>query len=215
MNRAAWLATGRGRRRAGWPGAARTGTAGADRGARPGTGRRSRRGAASACRWAPPDADARASGAGSGWCCCRGDRAWRWQCRPRPTAPGSETGWDVHEAVVVSIGTPSGGLQRATVELRPPEPARTRLRVAAALPGGRDRRRRPLRAAGSSPRPTEGGFGEFLARGGIALDDARPVAGARRRRRIAARRARGHPSSGGRDDHDARCPSRRPAWRRR
>ncbi len=80
--------------------------------------------------------------------------------------PGGAADGTTHEAVVVSVGTPSGGLQRATVELRPPEPAE---RVYAWLP------RYPavvigdvVRFSGSlEPASIEGGFGEFLARGGI------------------------------------------------
>ncbi len=82
--------------------------------------------------------------------------------------PAAETsGWG-HEAVVLSVSAPSGGSQRAVVELRPPEAAD---RVWASLP------RYPPIAPGDlirmggtlEPAPTEGGFAEFLARSGIAL----------------------------------------------
>ncbi|MEX2548565.1 MAG: DNA internalization-related competence protein ComEC/Rec2 [Chloroflexota bacterium] len=81
------------------------------------------------------------------------------------TQPDAPAGWE-HEAVVLSLSAPSGGQQRAVVELRPPEGPD---RVWASLPayppiapadvirfGG------TLEAA-----PTDGGFGEFLARSGI------------------------------------------------
>ena len=71
-----------------------------------------------------------------------------------------------HEAVVLSVSTPSGGLQRAVLELRPPEPAE---RVYSWLP------RYPPVAPGDvvrvggllEPALTEGGFGEYLARSGL------------------------------------------------
>lgn len=72
----------------------------------------------------------------------------------------------VHEAVVLSVGTPSGGQQRATVELRPPADPE---RIYAWLP------RYPPVALGDvvrftgqlEPAPTEGGFADYLARSGI------------------------------------------------
>ena len=83
-----------------------------------------------------------------------------------PEQAETEFGGTAHQAVLISVGTPSGGLQRATVELRPPESAD---RVYAWLP------RYPpvvigdvIRFTGSlEPASTEGGFGEFLARSGI------------------------------------------------
>ena len=71
-----------------------------------------------------------------------------------------------HEAVVLSVATPSGGLQRAIVELRPPEGAD---RVYAWLP------RYPpvvpsdlIRFDGRlETAPTGAGFGEYLLRSGI------------------------------------------------
>jgi len=82
-----------------------------------------------------------------------------------PSAESSD--WE-HEAVVLSLNAPSGGLQRAVVELRPPEPPD---RVWASLP------RYPPIAPGDVIRfggildaaPRDGGFGEFLARSGIAF----------------------------------------------
>lgn len=72
-----------------------------------------------------------------------------------------------HEAVVLSVNAPDGGLQRAVVQLRPAE----REHVYAWLP------RYPPIAPGEvvrfacriEPAPTDGGFGEYLARSGIAL----------------------------------------------
>ncbi len=68
--------------------------------------------------------------------------------------------------LVVSVGTPSGGQQRAVLELRPPAQP---LRVYAWLP------RYPAVIPGDlvavdgrlEPAPTDDGFGEFLARSGI------------------------------------------------
>lgn len=82
-------------------------------------------------------------------------------------APVEASGWR-HEAVVLSVSAPSGGSQRAVVELRPPEAAD---RVWATLP------RYPpiaptdvIRLGGIlEAAPSEGGFGEFLARSGITL----------------------------------------------
>ncbi len=73
----------------------------------------------------------------------------------------------VHEAVVLSVGTPSGGQQRATIELRPPEGPE---RIYAWFP------RYPPVALGDvirftgrlEPAPTEGGFADYLARSGIS-----------------------------------------------
>ncbi|MEO8625110.1 MAG: ComEC/Rec2 family competence protein [Candidatus Limnocylindrales bacterium] len=71
-----------------------------------------------------------------------------------------------HEAVVLSIGTPGDGLQRAVLELRPPDPSQ---HVYAWLP------RYPPVFAGDvvrvtgplQPAPTDSDFGAFLARSGI------------------------------------------------
>jgi competence protein ComEC len=76
------------------------------------------------------------------------------------------TGGDGRTALVVSVGTPGGGLQRAVLELLPPEPPE---RVYAWLP------RYPPVIPGDQvafdgrlePAPDEPGFGEFLARSGI------------------------------------------------
>lgn len=77
----------------------------------------------------------------------------------------ASTSWG-HEAVVLSVNAPSGGLQRAVVELRPPDVPE---RVWASLP------RYPPIAPGDVIRfggtletaPTDGGFGDYLARSGI------------------------------------------------
>ena len=79
----------------------------------------------------------------------------------------ASSGWH-HEAVVLSLNAPSDGLQRAVVELRPPELPE---RVWASLP------RYPPVAPGDLIRfggtlevaPTDDGFGEFLARSGITF----------------------------------------------
>jgi len=89
-----------------------------------------------------------------------------------PTATTSQSidpaaGWD-HSAVVLSVNAPSNGQQRATLELRPPD---TPSRVWASLP------RYPQIAPGDvvrfggdlEPSPHDEGFGEFLARSGIAF----------------------------------------------
>jgi len=73
-----------------------------------------------------------------------------------------------HTAVVLSIGTPGGGLQRAVVELRPPDAAQ---HVYTWLP------RYPpayagdvVRLTGSiEPAPATGDFADYLARSGIAF----------------------------------------------
>ena len=73
-----------------------------------------------------------------------------------------------HEAVVLSVNAPSGGMQRAIVELRAPDAPD---RVWASLP------RYPqiapadvIRFGGAlEPSPTDDGFGAFLARSGIGL----------------------------------------------
>ena len=82
------------------------------------------------------------------------------------SAPGQNGGWE-HEAAVVSVNAPSGGSQRAIVELRAPEPPD---RVWATLPFY------PPIAPGDvvhfggqlEPAPTDDEFGAFLARSGIA-----------------------------------------------
>lgn len=79
-----------------------------------------------------------------------------------------------HEAVVLSIGTPGDGLQRAVLELRPPEAAQ---HVYAWLP------RYPAVFAGDlvqvkgplQPAPTDSDFGAFLARSGIGFTVRSPV----------------------------------------
>jgi competence protein ComEC len=86
---------------------------------------------------------------------------------PSPTQlPDSAIEGDRHTALIVSIGTPAGGQQRAVIELQPPAgPTRAYAwlpRYPAVIPGdivvvdGR------LEAA-----PVDPGFGEFLARSGI------------------------------------------------
>jgi len=83
-----------------------------------------------------------------------------------PTAPAATPGSGEHEAVVLSVGTPGDGLQRAVLELRPPDPGQ---RVYAWLP------RYPAAFAGDiirvtgqiEPAPTNSDFGAFLARSGI------------------------------------------------
>ncbi len=85
---------------------------------------------------------------------------------PAHTGAGAPIGGAEREAVVVSVGTPAGGLQRATIELRPPDEPE---RIYAWLP------RYPAVAAADvirfsaqlEPAPTEGGFAEFLARSAI------------------------------------------------
>jgi competence protein ComEC len=91
---------------------------------------------------------------------------------PLPVAPedGAATAasgaTSEHSAVVLSVGTPGGGLQRAVLELAPPDPPD---RVYAWLP-----RYPPIvptdrvRFRGALEPPAEGpGFGEFLARSAI------------------------------------------------
>ncbi len=77
-----------------------------------------------------------------------------------------------HQATVLSVSAPQGGEQRAVLELRPPEPA---VRVYAWLPRYPDivptdlvRFDGRLEAA-----PTDGSFGDYLARSGISFT-ARP-----------------------------------------
>ena len=75
--------------------------------------------------------------------------------------------WE-HEAVVLSVSAPSGGQQRAVLELRPPDAAD---RVWATLPAyPRIVPADTVRFGGSlEPAPTDSGFGEFLARSGIGF----------------------------------------------
>ena len=83
---------------------------------------------------------------------------------PLPTA--RETGWSEHEGVVLSVGTPAEGTQRATVELRSAAAERVYARLPrypAVVVGDVVRFAGPLEVA-----PTDTGFGEFLARSGIA-----------------------------------------------
>jgi competence protein ComEC len=83
-----------------------------------------------------------------------------------PNAPAVTPGSGEHEAVVLSVGTPGDGLQRAVLELRPPDPVQ---RVYAWLP------RYPPVFAGDiirvtgriEPAPTDSDFGAFLSRSGI------------------------------------------------
>ncbi|MEP7158362.1 MAG: ComEC/Rec2 family competence protein, partial [Chloroflexota bacterium] len=83
------------------------------------------------------------------------------------SATGAEAGEGQHQAVVLSINAPSGGLQRAVIELRPPAAPD---RVYAWLP------RYPSIApadvlrfkCGLEPAPNDGsGFADYLARSGI------------------------------------------------
>jgi competence protein ComEC len=73
--------------------------------------------------------------------------------------------WD-HEAVVLSVNAPANGVQRAILELRPPD---DRARVWASLPAypvvvPTD----TIRFGGTlEPSPTDSGFGDYLARSGI------------------------------------------------
>ena len=83
---------------------------------------------------------------------------------PLPTA--LEAGWSEHEAVVLSVSTPAEGTQRATVELRSAAAERVYARLPrypAVVVGDVVRFAGPL-----EPPPTGTGFGEFLARSGIA-----------------------------------------------
>ena len=83
------------------------------------------------------------------------------------TSPTDPNAWD-HEAVVLSLNAPSGGMQRAVLELRPPEEPD---RVWASLP------RYPPIAPGDvvvfggklEPAPDDDDFGAFLERSGIGL----------------------------------------------
>jgi competence protein ComEC len=75
-------------------------------------------------------------------------------------------GWSEQEAVVLSVGTPAGGTQRATVELTAPGAERVYAwlpRYPSVVVGDVIRFAGPL-----EPAPTDAGFGEFLARAGIA-----------------------------------------------
>lgn len=84
-----------------------------------------------------------------------------------PGTPVSAPAGDAHQAVVLSVGTPGGGLQRAVIELRPPDAGQ---HVYAWLP------RYPPVFAGDvvrvtgriEPAPTDSDFGAFLARSGIS-----------------------------------------------
>lgn len=73
---------------------------------------------------------------------------------------------DRHSALVVSVGTPGGGLQRVVLELLPPEPPERVYawlpRYPQIIPGDQIAFEGRLEAA-----PEEPGFGEFLARSGI------------------------------------------------
>ena len=73
----------------------------------------------------------------------------------------------LHAAVVVSVGTPDGGLQRATVRLQPPEPAEL---VYAWLPRYPQIAQADLiRFSGTLEQPPEtGDFADYLARSGIS-----------------------------------------------
>ena len=80
---------------------------------------------------------------------------------------GGADAWE-HEAVVLSVSAPSGGQQRAVLELRPPDVTD---RVWATLPAyPRIVPADTVRFGGSlEPAPTDSGFGDFLARSGIGL----------------------------------------------
>lgn len=112
-----------------------------------------------------------------------------------PAEAAAQRAWE-HEAIVLSLSPPAAGTQRAVLELRPPEPGE---RVYATLP------RYPPVAPGDlirfggplEPAPTDGGFGEFLARAGIGYTtrarelvrhgvDGSPMAGLEQLRRGAA-----------------------------
>lgn len=91
---------------------------------------------------------------------------------PMPAPPPEELQTEAaqataeHDALVLSVGTPNGGLQRAVLELAPPDPPD---RIYAWLPRyppivPTDR----IRFRGALEAPPEGpGFGEFLARSAI------------------------------------------------
>ena len=84
---------------------------------------------------------------------------------PDGTVPGSK-----HTGIVVSVGTPDGGLQRVVVELRPPEPAVT---VYAWLP--RYPQVVPEDVITFDGRleapPADGDFADYLARSGVDYTD--------------------------------------------
>ena len=71
-----------------------------------------------------------------------------------------------HEAVVLSIGTPGGGIQRAVLELRPPDASQAVYawlpRYPPVYPGDVVRLRGQI-----EPAPQSGDFAEYLARSGI------------------------------------------------
>ncbi|HUG48471.1 MAG TPA: ComEC/Rec2 family competence protein [Candidatus Limnocylindria bacterium] len=85
---------------------------------------------------------------------------------PEAPAPAELVAAPQRTAQVISLGAPGGGVQRAVLELLPPDPPQ---RVYATLP------RYPEVVPGDrvefdgqvEPAPDEGGFGEFLARSGI------------------------------------------------
>ncbi len=84
------------------------------------------------------------------------------QAAPTPLA----SGWSEHEAVVLSVGTPAQGTQRATVELRSAGAERVYAwlpRYPGVVAGDVIHFAGPLELA-----PTDPGFGEYLARAGIA-----------------------------------------------
>jgi competence protein ComEC len=88
-----------------------------------------------------------------------------------PVAPPAESpsaaGGTRHSAVVLSVGVPHGGLQRAVVELRPPEPAEHVYVWLPRYPSIAQADRIEFNARLEQP-PTEGGFAEYLARSGIS-----------------------------------------------
>ncbi len=89
---------------------------------------------------------------------------------PAPALPDDGTLGSKHTGVVLSVGTPDGGLQRAVVELRPPEPAVT---VYAWLP--RYPQIVPEDVVAFDGRleapPADGDFADYLARSGVDYTD--------------------------------------------
>ncbi len=92
---------------------------------------------------------------------------------PVPTPATATVPADAHVAVVLSVSAPAGGQQRAVLELQPPEAADHIYawlpRYPAIIPTDTVRFDGPL-----EPAPSAGGFGDYLARSGIAFT-ARPA----------------------------------------